>query len=358
MSVTLHFLNSKLLLCLLVTLSQHYFTFATSKPTFGLSIRAILDDSPGSPLYLIENLTRAERVERFIKIKYARANYSDLVSRSNAKVVHDNIRIPILRDYLFYVSLRDLWHIPCSRPLCHGDDRLYDCVNGECVYDVLYGGGATTRGAASLESFQFYISNADTKTFTNVIFGCSNDNSDFLFDGSDVSGIFGLSKSPDSMASQFSPLTHTRFSYCFGPFSRCNASSNHPRVRRGHSAAASRTGFHPDTFRIRPDGSGGCFIDSGTLVSQIDFNTLGVNAYEAVMRVLEAYYGSRKLERTTVLKVFELCYKSPANYHDFAAITFHFNGANYSVDGEHGLFFDPVQGFFCVGILRGRAGLC
>ena len=100
MSLTLHFLNSRLFLCLLVTLSQHYFAIATSKPTIGLSLRAVLDDSPESPLYLIENLTRAERVEKLIKTTYARANYLDLVSRPNARVVPDNIRIPILRTVL------------------------------------------------------------------------------------------------------------------------------------------------------------------------------------------------------------------------------------------------------------------
>ncbi|XP_022753631.1 aspartic proteinase nepenthesin-1-like [Durio zibethinus] len=277
--------------------------------------------------------------------------------------------------------------LPCSHPLCNGDGRLYDCINGECVYDAQYGGGATTKGVASLESFQFYISNAHTQTFNNVIFGCSNDNSDFSFQQRDVSGIFGLSLSPDSMASQSSSLIHRRFSYCLVPF---RDAMPHPVILRfgedipqlppgqvqttlfvyssprryyffflellDISVANHRLGFHPDTFRTRPDGLGGCYIDSGALLSQIDVNTVGVNAYEAVMTVFAAYYGSRNLKRTTGPGGFELCYETPANYHDFAAITFHFNGADYSVYGENGHFIDPANGFFCVGILRGGGG--
>ena len=101
MSLTFHFLNAKLFLCLFLTLSQHHFAFSSSNST-GFSIRAVLDDSPGSPLYLIENLTIAERIEKLIKITYARAEYSDWVLRSNARVVvPDNIRIPVFQDGIY-----------------------------------------------------------------------------------------------------------------------------------------------------------------------------------------------------------------------------------------------------------------
>ncbi|XVF03947.1 hypothetical protein REPUB_Repub05bG0037500 [Reevesia pubescens] len=240
--------------------------------------------------------------------------------------------------------------LPCGHPLCHGDHRLYDCVNGEFVYDVLYGGGASTKGVASLEKFQFYISNTNTKSFNNVIFGCSNDSSDISFKNRDISGIFGLSMSPDSMASQFSPTTHARFSYCLVPFGDAmprpiilRFGEDIPQLDPGQvqttlfysqpesylfylelldiSVADHRLGFPPDTFKIKPDGFGGCYIDSGALLSQIDLNTFGVNAYQAVLTVFEGYYGSRRLQRTNGPKGFELCYKTPANYHDFASIT-------------------------------------
>ncbi|EOY12499.1 Aspartic proteinase nepenthesin-1 precursor, putative [Theobroma cacao] len=429
MSATLHFLNAKLFLCLLVTLFHHHFVFATSNPA-GLSLRAVIDDSPQSPLYLVGSLSRAERIAKLIKITKARANYLDLVSRPNARVVPDYLHIPILRDVLFYVVVFTLgsqqhpvkllmdtgggliWTqcqpckncfpqnlqiydprvsasygtLPCDHPLCDGDHRLYDCVNGECVYDVRYAGGASTRGVASLESFQFFIDHSSRRTFSNVIFGCSDDNTGFSFKNCGISGIFGLNLSPDSMSSQFSPLIHNRFSYCFVPFLDAmprpiilRFGEDIPQLPPEHlhttlftytppgsyyfylelldiSVANHRLGFQPDTFRIRQDGLGGCFIDSGALVSQIDSNTFGVNAYEAVLAVFGAYYGSRGLQRTNGRVGLELCYETPANYHDFAAITFHFNGADYTVDGQLGHFIDPVNGFFCVAITSGQMG--
>ncbi|XVF03948.1 hypothetical protein REPUB_Repub05bG0037600 [Reevesia pubescens] len=427
-SRSLHFLNAKLFLCLLVTLFQHHFAFATTKP-IGLSLKAILDDSPESPLYLIENLTRVERIEKLVKITNARANYLDLVSRPNATVVPDNIRIPIFRDASFYVVgftigsqrhpvklLMDtggglIWTqcqpckncfpqnlgiydprvsatyatLPCSHPLCNGDNRLYNCVDGLCLYNVRYGGGASTRGVASLESFRFFIDQQNTRSFNNIIFGCSDDSSNIIFQNSDVSGIFGLNMAPDSMATQFSPLTHARFSYCMLPFSDAiprplvlRFGEDIPQLPPQHvqttlfvptpplnyyylelldiSVANHRLGFNPYTFHVRTNGLGGCFIDSGALLTYIDSETLGVNAYEAVLTVFAAYYGSQSLQRKTtgIPEGLDLCYEYPSYHIDFASITFHFNGADYTVDGQYGHVFDPS--FFCVGIIRGQSG--
>ena len=143
-----------------------------------------------------------------------------LVSHPNARAIPDNIRLPIFRDGFIYVVaftigsqrhpvklLMDtggglIWTrckpcknlgiydpraspsygtLPCHHPLCHGDGRLYNYVEGQCPYNVRYGGGASTRDIASLESFQFFIDRSKIKTFSNVIFGCSNDSSDIFF---------------------------------------------------------------------------------------------------------------------------------------------------------------------------------
>ncbi|XVE80323.1 hypothetical protein DITRI_Ditri14bG0130700 [Diplodiscus trichospermus] len=430
MSLTFHFLDLKLFLCFFITvlIFQHHFVFSSTKHA-GLSLRAVIDDSPESPLYLIGNLTIAERIEKLIKVTKARANYLDLVSRPNATVVPDNIRIPISRDSVFYAVeftmgsqrhhvklLMDtggglIWTqcqpcincfpqkleiydprvsasygiLPCGHPLCDGPNRLYNCVDRKCVYNVRYGGGATTRGVGSLDSFQFLIDPSTVKSFNNVIFGCSNDSRNVFFENTDISGIFGLSMSPDSMASQFSPLTHTRFSYCLVPFHdalprpivlRFGDDIPQPPPQQVQttmfitppgsyhfylqlldiSIANHRLGFHPYTFITKSDGSGGCLIDSGALFTQIDTKTPGVNAYAAVMAVFQAYYGSRQLRRTAGegSPGFELCYEYPQNYNDFAAITFHFNGADYTVDGVHGHFFGTS--FFCIAILGGNFG--
>ncbi|XVE80322.1 hypothetical protein DITRI_Ditri14bG0130600 [Diplodiscus trichospermus] len=431
MSSTFHFLNAKLFFCLLATLFQHHFALSSSKPT-GLTIRAVLDDSPESPLYLIENLTVVERIEKLIKVTYSRANYLDWVSLSNATLVPDNIRIPIFRESFFYsvsFTIGSQRHpvkllldtgggltwtqcqpcrncfpqnlgiydprlsanyatLPCDHYLCSGPRQLYYCVDGKCLYNVRYGGGAITSGIASLESFQFLISASTVQSFDNILFGCSDDNCGFLFENTDISGIFGLNISPDSMASQFSAITRIRFSYCLVPFQDAlprpivlRFGDDIPQPPPEHlrttpfltaqtaplfylelldiSVAGHRLGFPPYTFITRPDGSGGCFIDSGALFTVIDAGTPGVNAYAAVMAVFDAYYGSRGLRRTAGPgnPGLELCYEYPPNYNDFAAITFHFNGADYTVYGVNGYVSFP--GFFCAGILgsNGRSVL-
>ena len=186
------------------------------------------------------------------------------------------------------------------------------------------------------------------------------------------------------MASQFFPLIDGRFSYCLVPFGDAiprplvlRFGEDIPQVPPQQlqtallipiqgsyffhlelldiSVANHRIGFPPYIFQVRPNAVGGCFIDSGALFTHIDTNAGGINAYAAVMEVFEAYYGSRKLPKTTKgPKDFELCYVYPPNYHDFAAITFHFNGADYTVDGQYGHLFGPD--FFCVAIIGGKMG--
>ena len=65
--------------------------------------------------------------------------------------------------------------------------------------------------------------------------------------------------------------------------------------------------------------------------------------------------GQKNFPKTAIgPKDFELRYVYPPNYHDFAAITFHFNGADYTVDGQYGHLFGPD--FFCVAIIGGKMG--
>ncbi|MBA0668378.1 hypothetical protein Goklo_001299 [Gossypium klotzschianum] len=421
MSLSLGFLNAKLFFCLCVTFLKHHFTFSASNPT-GLTLRAVLDDSSGSPLYLIENLTIAERIERLIKVTNARANYLSLVSNCDARIHPDNIPMPILREGLFYVVefaigsqhhkvklLMDtggglIWtqcvpcktcfpqnlpifnpsasatyaRLPCDHPLCKGPGDRYTCFDGFCVYNVHYTGGASTRGTASMETFHFSIDESEIESFKNVIFGCSDDSSDIFFRNTDISGIFGLSMSPDSMMIQFSSFIHSRFSYCLVPFadaiprplvlrfgedipqlpldvrttSFVQSPTNHFYYLElwGISVAGHRLPFSQSTFQYRANGKGGCFIDSGALFTQIDAGTVGINAYAAVMQVFASYYESKSLRRTTS-RGFELCYERPPNYDDFASLTFHFNGADYTVAGEYVNLISPD--IFCVAIIKG-----
>ncbi|GMJ11505.1 Atypical Aspartic Protease in Roots 1 [Hibiscus trionum] len=412
-----------MLFFLCVTLSfQHHFTFSASNPT-GLTLRANVDDSPGSPMYHIRNLNIAERIERLINVSNARANYLHLMSSPDWRVLPDNIRIPIVRESLWYAVkftigsqrhelelLLDtasglIWtqcqpciqcfpqvppvydsrasttyaRLPCSHPLCHGEQRHFSCVNNVCVYRYGYAGGASSRGIASTEDFHFFIDQSHIGTYENVIFGCSNDNRDIFFRNSAISGIFGLNFSPESMMQQFSSTIHSRFSYCLVPFTEVvpeslalNFGSDIPELppnaestlilqssNNYHynlelldiSVGGHRLGLPPSAFEVRAGGEGGCFIDSGTLFTHIDANTIGVNAYERVIQVFRAYYGSRGLRSIRTARGFELCYERTGNFNDHASLTFHFNGADYTVPGQYMILFN--QDIFCVAIMKG-----
>ncbi|KAJ4839746.1 hypothetical protein Tsubulata_026023 [Turnera subulata] len=424
-SLRLIFQAPNLCLCLSTIF---FFHIATSNPT-GFSLNLIPRDSPVSPLYP-GNLTNLQRIERLIKFSNARGYYLENFSNPNATTTPepDNIRFTLLRDNFFYMVqvgigsqqipeflLMDtggglIWtqclpctncynqhfpiynsqastsyrKLPCDHPLCSGPQPLYQCVNNECRYQYSYGGGASTAGVASIETFKFTISPVEAKLFDGIIFGCSNDNRNVQFAKNGViSGIFGLSKSPDSLVSQLWDSIDRKFSYCLVPFDQAIQAPSVLRfgedipILPGNlqttkfvtppgsyyyylhlldiSVGLTRIGFAPEIFQIRPDGQGGCVIDSGALISRIDQTTIGRNAYRAVMGAFQRYYDAKGLQRIgQVPQGFALCYKNRPDFNDFVTMTYHFEGANYVLDGKYVHYFDNDAGYFCVALTPGN----
>ncbi|XP_038995981.1 aspartic proteinase nepenthesin-2-like [Hibiscus syriacus] len=174
--------------------------------------RVDVDDSPSSPLYGIQNLTVEERTERWIHVSNARANYLNLISSSDTSKLPDNIRIPLLRENLWYAAeftigsqghrvklLMDtggglIWTqcqpcqncfpqrlpvydprlsntyatLPCEHRLCKTPGKDLACIDGVCRYTVNYGGGTSTKGVLSTESFHFLID----KTNNGILMPC------------------------------------------------------------------------------------------------------------------------------------------------------------------------------------------
>ncbi|KAJ0101301.1 hypothetical protein Patl1_04279 [Pistacia atlantica] len=151
----------------------------------------------------------------------------------------------------------------------------------------------------------------------DLIFGCSDDtqNANFEKKVGVLSGIMGFSRSPDSIL-----------------------------------------GFEPGLFDIRQDGSGGIFIDSGTVISKIDQDIVGRNAYRAVMGAFQSYYDAFKLERMgQINEGFQLCYKNrPGGFTGYPFLVYHFEGAQYVVDPENVHYFNVDQGYFCVALKAGN----
>lgn len=411
----------------LIAISAFYQTH--SKPN-GFSLKIIPRDSPESPLYP-GNLTTLERIERLIKFSQARARYVELTSSPNATTLYhpDNIRLTLLRDNFFYIVqvgvgtpmtkvflLLDtggglIWtqcqpclncypqkspmfdsrqsstyhKLPCSHPFCQGDRALYKCVNDDCVYNINYGGGGSTAGIASMERFTFPVDLATTRQIDQIIFGCAKYSQNIQFAKSGIiSGILGMSLSPDSLASQLSDVTQKRFSYCLVPFTQAQQAPSvvrfgddipHPSSNiqitpfvptpGSHyfnlnlldiSVGFRKLGFPPGTFKARADGSGGCIIDSGALIPQINQNAEGGrNAYREVMGAFQQHYEvTFKLKRVgKVPQGFALCYQYTQDFKQFTSMTYHFEDADYIVDPKYVNFYDEQGGYFCVALLPG-----
>ncbi|KAK0601114.1 hypothetical protein LWI29_021362 [Acer saccharum] len=303
----------------------------------------------------------------------------------------------IQRFPIYYLAASSSYHqLPCDHPRSLSS----------------YGGGSKTKGIASLESFTF----ANSRVVDNMIFGCSNDNQNIQFaqpgDGGAISGIMGLGFSPDSLVSQLSTEIKKQFSYCLVPFTEAMTA---PSVVRfgidiprppGNlqttrfitppppppgsfyyqlnlidiSVSPCRLGFSQDLFRIREDGTGGVpapsildqpfkqhpsfrripggstiglFIDSGVPITRIAQHTNGVDAYDVVMRAFEEYYDSKHLHRRGRRGAFRSCYNKQPGFDAFPTLTYHFQGADYVVDGKNVDFNYNYEGFFCVGIVPG-----
>ncbi|KAJ0079060.1 hypothetical protein Patl1_22914 [Pistacia atlantica] len=277
--------------------------------------------------------------------------------------------------------------ITCDDPLCNYNEEgsLFKCVGDRCVYRLSYGSGpqasGPTRGYASLESFHFVVNDdGDTETIT-LLFGCSTNNVNFDF-GNDqynmISGMLGLDLHPNSLASQLSDV----FSYCIVPYDDNYPFDVHPhKLRFGadvfippHSIPTTQyvrvegrdfyylrlLDISVGDFRLNlpagtfePSSASGFFIDSASPASTLTTNSPNeLNIFGMVNTAFIQYYESHNLERNPNPGVpFEVCYMNRQDFVDYPSLTFHFQGADYRVDGR----FVNVQfheaGFFCVAIM-------
>lgn len=396
-----------------------FYNHNSLKPS-GFSLKLIPRDSHDSPFHP-GNLSQEERLQRILHFSKTRANHnhSPQPPPSSSPLIH----LQVLKQGFFYTVqvflgtprrpqtlLMDtgsglIWtqckpcvncfsqtipifspndshsyrKLPCNHSLCR---QLHQCVNGECVYSQRYAGGALTKGVVSLETFSFPLSNGGGafKPIKDIVFGCSNDNQNFTFDS--ISGILGLSYSPDSLVTQLGKSIDKRFSYCF-PYSYSPMTLNSvlrfgndieksqlekrtPFVREttmsgSHryylnlldiSVGRRRLGFPHGTFSLKQNGTGGCVIDSGSVLSFLE-----EKLYWAVMREFEAQFDVIGLERVRNLTVgFDLCYKlDEVNLNvDFdgfdVGLTFHFEGADFEVDPKYVYFYNIKEKYFCAAL--------
>ncbi|EXB50254.1 Aspartic proteinase nepenthesin-2 [Morus notabilis] len=427
--ICLEILFLHLLILLLLVYNNN---FLNHKPS-GFSLKLIPRGSPDSP-FRPEKLTERQRIQRIAEVSRTRA-YTHLRNSSPSstpKITNisptldtENFHLQILKKDFFYTVqvfigtprapqtlLMDtgsglIWtqckpckncfsqtknipiftpnvstsykRLPCNHQLCL---ESHQCVDGKCVYSQGYAGGSVTNGVVSQETFSFPSNNnGGFRAVENVVFGCSNDNKNYMFNS--ISGILGLSYSPDSLVSQLGNSVKKRFSYClpysyspmmvntvlrFGndikksPLAKTTSfvqKSNGTQLHHYYlnlvdiSVQGRRLGLPPGTFALSQNGKGGCVIDSGSVLSFLDDK-----AYNVVMAEFESYFRRLGLERARNLTVgFEYCYRleKKINDHDdfggYADLTFHFEGADFLVEPKYMYFYNRRGKYFCVALM-------
>ncbi|KAA3468134.1 aspartic proteinase nepenthesin-2-like [Gossypium australe] len=381
---------------------------ASSKPT-GLSMKLIRRD-----LLFPGNLTTFQRIRRLVQLSVRAQNFVSFSSLNQSEgnvLVHLPLR-RVPKDLAYVVEFKIgnkpqtvkllmdtgsslIWtqcapcikcyqqktslykprismtyrKLPCSHPLCQGGNSPFRCHNNECVNDIRYGDLSQpttprTKGVASFETFHIPVDSSHTRVINDMIFGCSNDNSDTSFENSQISGILGLSRGPDGLTSQLAKrgIIQNRFSYCLVPF---HDELKRPSILRfGDDIPRPMNHYYVELLDISVglqkmgfESIRGSLIDSGALVSRIDENTVRRNAYQEVIEAFKAYYDKKNIRRKVgqVAEKFEVCYYNKAGFRDFATMTLHFKGSDYLIDGKYMHYFSDEkkgEGYFCVAVSK------
>ncbi|OWM88744.1 aspartic proteinase nepenthesin-1-like [Punica granatum] len=394
-------------------LAIHSIVCFVPSESIGFTLRLIPRFSPESPLYP-GNLTFEEQLDQAIEISKSRANYSDFLSTPESSLSPDNIRFWVRPDNFFYTTevtlgtptspqqlLVDtgsglIWtqcapcincydqsipifnrdqsrtysKVPCDDPIC----ARHKCLDGECAYQINYGGGAVSRGLVSKETFTF-TTNQGLVRVPNIVFGCGDDNQRFAFDRRGISGILGLDMGPDSLTMQLFNQIQGRFSYCL-VYSKAEMTASSP-LRFGEdtvlpprpdiqtisivkqrrfkniyvklvdvSVGDKRLGFPPGTFDLDTNtGRGGCMFDTGAL--GMYFNQ---GPYDAVMKEFDDHFSSFGLKRVSVSKDLRYCYNYHPKFQAYAKMTLHFPTADYVVEPTYLYLHYERKGYFCVGV--------
>lgn len=71
-----------------------------------------------------------------------------------------------------------------------------------------------------METFRFVLNDDTIQDIDGIVFGCSNDNMNFEFEGTSISGIMGQIWSPDSFVMQLADFIQNRFFYCVVPYDK------------------------------------------------------------------------------------------------------------------------------------------
>ncbi|KAF8396855.1 hypothetical protein HHK36_018490 [Tetracentron sinense] len=260
--------------------------------------------------------------------------------------------------------------VPCTDPLCESNM----CDDSICYFNETYMNNAWTTGVVSSETFTFSNeSGGDVTVLNGVVFGCGYNNHAFPFQqdpNNKIMGVFGLGPGTRSFNSQSG--FQKRFSYCLADW-ELGPPSNPGNLRFGDEALLKVSGLvettpfavppkntqmyylnlkditvgtkrlriEPGTFDLKPDGSGGVVIDSGTAIS---FFVKGV--YDMVRNAMVEYFKPFNMPIIDGSRFgLDLCYDRSSGFGKLPSLMFHFQGSEFK-DQEATLVAGPFSTFF------------
>ncbi|XP_026385017.1 aspartic proteinase nepenthesin-2-like [Papaver somniferum] len=381
-------------------------------------------DSKESPLYQGDHLTPDDRLQRLVEQSKAKARSmeSQILLQSNAthSMNPDAVRLPVVYDLKsFYVAMVGLGTFPGQQKTfmnyylmvdtgsdqtwlqCEGatktfkqDMPLYParssttfrivrcnthpfctrdrCTrDGDCTYQVTYGGGSDTYGVIAEEIFTLGSDTASGFQSFQLQMGCGLVQQNFDRDVGNnhrfgkpdlIAGILGLGSGQWSFISQLGPVGQGKFSYCLEAYNeKIEGSDTFLRFGAdatiGHggqivhttpivvpekfqtslyylnlediSVGTKRIGFPRGTFKLNTSrGTGGCIIDSGTPLS-----LMYKGHFHEVANLVKAHFNELGVEYIGNVYSYEVCFRLRRNFDTamFPSLTLHFEKADYVI---------------------------
>ncbi|KAK9677707.1 hypothetical protein RND81_11G161100 [Saponaria officinalis] len=294
----------------------------------------------------------------------------------------------------YYPASRSSTYQPfsCSRDSdCPFHTKCMD--NKLCRLEIPYQDGSRVLAIAAKEDFTF-ATEGGSQRIEGLKFGCGFDMQNYDHgDNPDnkISGVMGMSYGSYSIMKQTRSMFNGNFSYCIQPILG-EGESSPMYLRFGNDVLPQRIegfqatimfrykrrpayylnlqGISVDTFRLnilpsafafKPDGGGGCLIDSGAA-----FSYIVTRPYQVLLAAVKGYIKANNKNMRLVKNNnedigFDVCYeryKNPVKI-TLPKITFHFaNNADYVIDVKESFAHVTTstgKKMVCLGIFEGSS---
>ncbi|RLM61829.1 hypothetical protein C2845_PM14G16640 [Panicum miliaceum] len=274
------------------------------------------------------------------------------------------------REPLYYDPRRpsSFAFLPCSSRLCQeGQFSDKNCTGNRCLYDDVHG-SAEAGGVLASETFTFGVR---SRVSLPLGFGCGALSAGSL---GGASGLMGLSPGTMSLVSQ---LSVPMFSYCLTPFAerrtipllfgatadlrryttawpvQTTSMLSNPAMETtyyyvplvGLSLGTRRLRVPAGSLAMKPDGTGGTVVDSGSTLAYLAERVFRV-AKKAVLETVRLPVANGAVED------YELCFVLPGGAAKSAVETpplvLHFDGGAAMVLPRDNYFQEPRAGMMCL----------